>query len=146
MKVLATFFVWLGGMLVCASSGAVVPANPRTIAGFDNIQPSAVGDVLGAFCRTNDCTAKLTWGNAVWHLYVADTQVAGIGKDCAGIPHHYCVQTTGPVAKAFMTPARIQQMARLLEDKGAKVVVMDCSVEWTSHGLDYICTNGKPPP
>lgn len=146
MKILATICVCLGGALVCASSGAVIPANPRTIAGFDNIQPTAVGEVLSAFCRKNGCTAKLTWRNAVWHLYVGDTHVAGIGEGCAGIPHHYCIQTIGSVAVAFMTLARTRQLARLLEAKGATVVLMDCSIEPTSHGLGYICTNGKPPP
>lgn len=149
MRTLVQALVWAGGALVCASSGAVIPANPRAIAGFDHIRPQQVGSVLAAFCKRNGCAAQFLGedhGNYGWNLNVGDTRPVLVGTGCAGISHRYCVQTWGADGKTFMTLKRTQQLKRMLEAKGAKVVLMDCSFGPTKHGNDYVCTNGKPPP
>ncbi|MHB8386562.1 hypothetical protein [Metallibacterium sp.] len=44
-----------------------------------------------------------------------------------------------------MNKARVVELKRLLEVKGAKVTLMDCKVTGRSFPK-YACANGKPPP
>lgn len=142
--------VGLGFACVCTSSGAIIPANPRVVAGFDGISVQGIGEVFTAFCRRNGCTARFLdakTGSIGWSLIVGDTRPVSVGPGCWGVPHHDCVQTWGRDGRAFMTPVRLQQLKQMLEDKGAKVVLMDCSFKETEGiGQHYVCTNGKSPP
>ena len=126
---------------------AIIPGNPRTIAGVYHIKPHEVGVVLREFCKTNGCTAKLEteflkYGYG-WNIYIRNGKwVAGAGEDCALIPHRYCVQAEGPLGDAFMTKTRVTELKWLLEAKGAKVTLMNCKLR----PGDALCANGKPPP
>ena len=149
MKIFAlAVFIGLAGL--SPSSHAVIPANPRTIMGIDHIKPHELGVVLRKFCKTNGCTAKLEteflkYGYG-WHIYLRDGKwVAGAAEGCPLISHRYCVQTEGPLGDAFMNKARVVELKRLLESKGAKVTLMDCKVTARSFPK-YACANGKPPP
>ena len=129
---------------------AVIPGNPRTIVGIDHIKPHEVGVVLREFCKINGCTAKLEteflkYGYG-WHIYLRDGKwIAGAAEGCPLISHRYCVQTEGPLGDSFMTKARVVELKRLLEAKGAKVTLMDCKVTARSFPK-YACANGKPSP
>lgn len=154
MKIFA-LVVFIGLAVLSPLSHAVIPANPRIIMGIDHIKPYKLGAVLRKFCKANDCTAKLDrdlleYGHD-WDIYIGkpksiySSSVLGIGEGCARIPHRYCAQIFGTLDAGFMTKARLAELKRLLEVKGAKVTLMDCKVTARSFPK-YACANGKPPP
>ena len=154
MKIFALIVI-IGLAGLSPSSHAVIPANPRTIMGIDHIAPRELGAVLRTFCKTNGCTVKLDRDSLKygygWSFYIGkprsiySSSVLGIGDGCARIPHRYCAQIFGPLYAGFVTKARLAELKRLLEAKGAKVTLMDCKVTAQSFPK-YACANGKPPP
>lgn len=150
MRILPFVLMLVGATTFPSVSQAIIPANPRTIMGIDGISPDHFGGVLSLFCRKNACESKLEWhknGGYAWNLYWSNgLSPASAENVCGGIPHRYCVHTWGAEGKAFMNDGRMLELKKMLEAKGAKVVIMDCSVEPTDHGFDYVCTDGKPPP
>lgn len=140
--------LWVGIAFVCATSGAVVPGARPIIAGFDDIAPQKVTDVLARFCKKNGCDVQFVTEDRpshVWNLTVNNTTpiTVGGGRYAPGYSHEYYVLAGGGVGYGFVTVARVQQLKHMLEANGAKVTLMDCSVKHTSHGSDYVCTNGK---
>jgi hypothetical protein len=139
--------MWTGLVLTSLVANAQT-ARPRVIAGFDHIAPQQVGNVLASFCRDNGCDAKFLGKKYgyVWNLIVGNTRSAMVGSACrqAGFNYDYCVDAWGDEGKAFMNSARIQQLKAMLQTKGARVTLIDCSFEW-SHG-NYVCANSKPLP
>lgn len=139
MKKIVLTLTWTGLALTFVMASAQT-AHPRIIAGFDHIALQQVVKVLVAFCKENGCKAdshgELTLGN---------TRPVSVGSGCylADRNYDYCVQTWGNEGTAFMNPARTQQLKAMLEAKGAKVTLMDCSFEWSGHD-NYVCANSKP--
>jgi hypothetical protein len=143
--------VWLTVVMVFTSSHAMIPANPRTIAGIDGITPEQLGEALSQFCKVSGCISKLVWhakDGHLWNisLYDGSTPVM-VGDGCPSTHHTYCVETWGYLGKRFMSSVRTQRLKGMLEAKGAKVILMDCmfAPDRKRHVL-YVCTNGKPPP
>lgn len=139
----------LGAIAIPSLSLALIPGTPRIIAGIDDISPKNLGEVLSRFCKENDCKAQLDWhenDNYNWNFYWNDGRTpVSVGGTCTRIHHHYCIQTWGVEGRAFMNDERTLELKKMLEAKGAKVVLMDCSIGGTD-GFRYVCTNGKPPP
>ena len=132
------------GLALTSVAANAQTAHPRVIAGFDHIAPQQVGNVLAMFCKKNGCKAD----SHTWNLIVGNTRPVGVGSACrqSGSNYDYCVGAWGDEGRAFMNPARTQQLKAMLEAKGAKVTLMDCSFEWGSGHGRYVCVNGKPLP
>ncbi len=147
MRTVAKAFVWAGAALIATAANAIVPANPRVIAGIDHITPTQLGNALSKFCNANGCVSKLVWhkhGDYLWNITLhSDTTPVSVANGCVGIPHQYCVQTWGTLGKEFMSSVQTQQLKHLLEAEAATVVLMDCQLRLGGHN---VCANGKAPP
>ena len=129
--------------------GFAVPANPRTIAGIDGVGPKQISESLTIFCRKNGCRYVYNdqFGPA-WNIFAGKYLIAQMGDGCAAISHRYCFQLSVGDTRAdrFFNSRRGDELKADFLRYGARVTLMDCSVEPTGHGFGYVCTNGKPPP
>lgn len=143
MKAIFLPLVWAGLALASVTASAQT-AHARGIMGFDHIASQQVGKVLVAFCKKNGCRANVH----TWQLTVGNTTPVSVGGGCrrAGINYDFCVGVWGKEGMTFMNPARTQQLKAMLEAKGAKVTLMDCSFEVGNSFGHYVCADGKPLP
>lgn len=146
--------IGFGSLLLSLGAAAIVPANPRAMAGVDHLQPDVMNAVLVTFCKTNGCKVQYLTQYAKqfhsysWNIWLeSDSNIRPIslGTPCE-LPYQYCIYPWGKIGDTFMDKPRFAELRHALEAKGATVTPLDCKVEATPKGFAWVCDHGKDKP